>query len=60
MAFGGGECLLGVKTCSILGRTGGGVARYLLEGAVAALTGHRVAPKETLTLGLGGGGALAS
>ena len=50
----------GVKTYSILGRTGGGVACYLLEGVVVALTGHRVAPGETLTPGSGGGDALAS
>ena len=43
--------LAGAKTCSIFGQTGSGEARSLLEGVVAALIAHRVAPGETLTSG---------
>jgi len=49
--------LAGAKACSIFGQTGGGVARFLLEGVVAALIARRVAPGETLIPGSAGGGA---
>lgn len=41
-------------------RSGGGEARSLLEGVVAAIIARRVAPGETMTLGSGGGGAPVS
>ena len=49
--------LVGVKTCSIFGWTGGGEACSLPEGVVAAIIARRVALGETLTLGSDGGGA---
>ena len=49
-----------MKTCSIVGRTGGGEARSLLDGVAEALIARRVASEETLILGSGDDGASVS